>query len=314
VTVSIGASKDNTIFQQNALNSAGGAAGLRAGTNGMGSPRRGLVAFDIAGNLPSGATITSAYLQLYLGDSSSSGNQDVGLHRLLTDWGEGSAGGDNAVLGGTGQGSPANPGDATWSHAMLGSRMWTQLGAEGDFNVAPSATASIGDLLESPYIWSSTASLVQDIQAWLDSPATNFGWALVNAHEETIRSQKVFYSRNATQNLSGVPGSLDPSWRPTLTITYEATVTPSGDFNDNGVVDAADYVMWRKKLDALATPAGNGADGDQSGVIDYGDYDHWKWRYGQVSSGGGSVATVPEPGPVLMLAAGLPLLFAANRL
>jgi hypothetical protein len=311
-TSTIGASKDNTIFEHNSLNSSGGAAGLRAGTNGMGSPRRGLIAFDIAGNLPAGATITDVQLRVYLGDSSP-GTRDVGLHRLTRDWGEGTAGSDNPVLGGTGQGSPANPGDATWSHAMLGSVAWSGAGAEGDFNSTASGVASIGDILELPYTWNSTAALVSDVQGWLDAPATNFGWALINDEEETIRSLKVFYSHNASQNLSG--DSLDPSWRPSLTITYESAAQPSGDYNGNGVVDAADYVMWRKTLDASATPAGSGADGDQSGMIDEGDYSHWQRRFGQTTSGvgGGGSAVVPEPVPVLMLAVGLPLVFVANR-
>ena len=51
---SISASKDNTIYQNLATNSAGGAAGIFTGANGAGSPRRGLIAFDVAGNLPPG--------------------------------------------------------------------------------------------------------------------------------------------------------------------------------------------------------------------------------------------------------------------
>ena len=48
-TVTFGAAKDNSIFQNNASNTSGGSAGMFSGTNGMGSPRCGLIAFDIAG-------------------------------------------------------------------------------------------------------------------------------------------------------------------------------------------------------------------------------------------------------------------------
>jgi hypothetical protein len=310
--VTIGASKDNTIFQHNALHSAGGAAGLRAGTNGMGSPRRGLIAFDIAGNLPAGSTITGIELRLYLGDSSP-GSQNVRVHRVFKDWGEGTAGSDNPSLGGTGMGSPAEPGDATWSHAMLDTVTWTAPGANGDFNSIASTTASIGDVLDSPYFWSSTPALVTDVQNWLDAPSTNFGWALINAHEETIRSQKVFYSRDATQTASGEPGSLDPSWRPSLTITYVTTAAPDGDYNGDGFVDAADYPVWRKTLNFPVTPDGSGADGNQSGMIDDGDYDYWRRRFGTASAGSGSRESVPEPATALMLAFALPLAVANGR-
>jgi hypothetical protein len=308
-TTIIGAAKDNTIFQQNPLNSAGGAAGLRAGTNGMGSPRRGLIAFDISGNVPAGSTITSVQLSLYLGDSSP-GSHAVGLHRLLRDWGEGFAGSDNPVLGGTGQGSPAAPGDATWSHAMLDTVAWSAPGAEGDFNNTPSATALIGDTLESSFTWNSTTAFVNDVQGWLDAPATNFGWALINAHEEIIRSQKVFYSRNATQNLSGE--HLDPVWRPTLAITYENSLEASGDYNGNGVVDAADYVVWRKTLDEMVSPAGSGADGNRNGTIDSGDLAYWKARFGNTVAGKGNGVSIPEP-PSAWLLAGVVLLVSLRK-
>ena len=68
-STTIGAGKDNSIYQSAVNNSAGGAAGIFSGTNGNGSPRRGLLAFDIAANVPAGATITGAQLSMYLGNT-----------------------------------------------------------------------------------------------------------------------------------------------------------------------------------------------------------------------------------------------------
>ncbi len=48
--------------------------------------------------------------------------------------------------------------------------------------------------------------------------------------------------------------------------------TSTGDYNHNGVVDAADYVLWRNTLGQSASPAGSGADGNANGTIDAGDY------------------------------------------
>ncbi len=52
-----------------------------------------------------------------------------------------------------------------------------------------------------------------------------------------------------------------------------------GDYNVDGVVDAADYTVWRDQLGSTA-PAFSGADGDGSGIVDQIDYDLWRANYG----------------------------------
>jgi hypothetical protein len=62
-----------------------------------------------------------------------------------------------------------------------------------------------------------------------------------------------------------------------------------GDFNGNGVVDAADYVTWRKGLGTTYTQS---------------DYDVWRAHFGQTAgSGAGAIANaaVPEPTTLVML-------------
>ncbi len=82
--------------------------------------------------------------------------------------------------------------------------------------------------------------------------------------------------------------------------------TPTGDYNHNGVVDAADYVAWRDTLTQTVSPAGSGADGDGSGTIDAGDYSFWRARFGDVVAGAGAgQLAVPEPSSVGLLASGL---------
>ena len=63
-TAAIGASKDNTMFENVPNNSGGGAAGIFSGTNNTPSKRRGLIAFNIAGSVPAGATITGVELSM----------------------------------------------------------------------------------------------------------------------------------------------------------------------------------------------------------------------------------------------------------
>src|SRR5262245_1896546 len=64
--ISVVSARDNTIFQNATSNSDGGGFTMFAGTEATPSPRRALLAFDIAGNIPAGSVITSAQLTLTL--------------------------------------------------------------------------------------------------------------------------------------------------------------------------------------------------------------------------------------------------------
>jgi hypothetical protein len=50
-----------------------------------------------------------------------------------------------------------------------------------------------------------------------------------------------------------------------------------GDFNNSGTVDAADYVLWRKKNGGTALPNDGGI---TPGVTNAADYTYWRSRYG----------------------------------
>jgi hypothetical protein len=77
-----------------------------------------------------------------------------------------------------------------------------------------------------------------------------------------------------------------------------------GDFNNSGAVDAADYVLWRKKLGPGSLPNDGGV---TPGVTDAADYTFWRSRYG-ISAGAGAGSgselaestTVPEPAAWLL--------------
>jgi hypothetical protein len=74
----------------------------------------------------------------------------------------------------------------------------------------------------------------------------------------------------------------------------------AGDYNHNGVVDAADYVLWRATLGQSG--AALAADGNNNGMIDTGDYDVWKSNFGNHSgSAAGANAAVPEPATLVLL-------------
>jgi hypothetical protein len=52
-----------------------------------------------------------------------------------------------------------------------------------------------------------------------------------------------------------------------------------GDYNMDGRVNAADYVLWRNTEGDTVAPYG-GADGNGNGMIDAGDYQVWRDNYG----------------------------------
>jgi hypothetical protein len=111
----------------------------------------------------------------------------------------------------------------------------------------------------------------------------------------------------ASESLAALSGFLgwDVVYTPDA-VTLAVVPALAGDYNVNGIVDAADYVVWRKTLNRSGTALA--ADGNSNGTIDPGDYDVWRANFG-ASAGSGSVSTehsaVPEPSGFALVAAGL---------
>jgi hypothetical protein len=203
--ITIVAGKDNTIYENSPANSAGASGAMFSGTNNTTSPRRGLVAFDVASALPAGATITNASLTLYLGISSNSTPRSIELHRVTSKWTEGTAG-SGSTFNGSGNGFSPALGGATWNEGAPGFP-WT---AGGTFVAAASASTTVGNTIDSAYTWSSTPGLLSDVTDWYGNPASNFGWALVNSVENVNQTVKGFYTRDATET----------AFLPKLTLEY----------------------------------------------------------------------------------------------
>ena len=84
-------------------------------------------------------------------------------------------------------------------------------------------------------------------------------------------------------------------------LSSEALPGLPGDYNNNGTVDAADYVAWRN-----GGPLEN--EGVTPGVVDQEDYNFWRAQFGNSSAGSGgglAAGAVPEPGTLWLAAAGI---------
>ncbi len=204
--------KDNTLYENDTGSLSNGAgdhlfAG-RVGPGGSGTIRRAVLAFDVEGAVPEGATISGVNLTLNM-SRTISGSQTTTVHRLTSDWGEGAS----HAAGEEGAGATAQSSDATWIHTFFDTDTWDNAG--GDFVAAPSAAFDVGGL--GSYSVESDG-MVDDVQQWLDDPSSNFGWILIG-NESTGSTSKRFDSReNATE-----------ANRPLLTITYSTntSVEPS---------------------------------------------------------------------------------------
>jgi hypothetical protein len=209
-TINLTPSKDNTLYEYDSAegdHSNGAGFHFFAGENAMGELRRGVLAFDIAGTIPAGSTITAVSLTMNM-SMTPAGALTVELHKLLADWGEGTS---HAPMG-EGDGAPATPNDATWRHRFFDSIFWTTQG--GDFLATVSASQSVGGVGQ--YTWSS-AQMVADVQSWLDNPASNFGW-LVLGDETAIATAKRFDTRESASppmlTIQFIPGRATPTPRP----------------------------------------------------------------------------------------------------
>jgi hypothetical protein len=221
LTVNLTPSQDNSIYSES--NNSNGTGALFSGYTCSGNARRALIQFDIAGSLPAGAIITSVTLTLNVMSTGGSATAETyDLYPLTEPWGEGTSFGTG--IGG----APVFP-DATWTDSELG----TPWGVPGGTYGASSANAVLTDIM-GPYNWSS-AQMVTDVQNWLNTPSSNYGWILIG-DETALCTARMF-------------GSSEQGIDPVLSITYNCNNAPTAvcqnisvalDGNGNYILDPAD--------------------------------------------------------------------------
>jgi hypothetical protein len=155
---------------------------------------------------------------------------------------------------------------------------------------------------EGTFVWSSGEA--SSYTNWHGSEPNNFGG---NEHYATIGWHFARFGGATARNtwndtpLLGTTGFGGTSDGPYQGIIENPPSEPAlaGDYNEDGIVDAADYVVWRKGLGTLYIQA---------------QYDVWRANFGQTAGGGTALRSadtlstaVPEPitlAPLLLTAAG----------
>jgi T5SS/PEP-CTERM-associated repeat protein len=119
----------------------------------------------------------------------------------------------------------------------------------------------------------------------------------------------------------GIVGAIASTTLPTLAPNLDWNVTYSnvavflqvistlpGDYDQNGFVDAADYVVWRANVGAATL---HNRDANSTGLVGQADYDFWRANFGRTAAASGSIAAgsagaaVPEPTTLVWALAGL---------
>jgi hypothetical protein len=105
---------------------------------------------------------------------------------------------------------------------------------------------------------------------------------------------------NTPTNFGGFSGGID-------------LATNFGDYNDDGIVDAADYAAYRKYLNAPGDTTNIILNDETPSWVMIDDYGVWRRQFGTASAGGAGSSAAPEPSScVVSLLAGV-LLFVWRR-
>ncbi|HEY4952906.1 MAG TPA: DNRLRE domain-containing protein, partial [Verrucomicrobiae bacterium] len=185
-SVSLHPTADTTISQKTSVPTTE----LVIGTNGKSQSSRALLKFDIAGNIPSNAIITSAALTVTVTKVPPGGGISslFDLRAVLFAW---------------------SPSDATWANRLAATPWSTLGGAVGvDFSNKISQTNFFGSAT-GLYTFISNSNLVADVQNWLQNASANFGWVVISEMQGVLHSER----------------TLDAS-SPTLLVQFTVPATP----------------------------------------------------------------------------------------
>lgn len=142
---------------------------------------------------------------------------------------------------------------------------------------------------------------MNDLDLYLE---TDDGTIVAASTSTAFNVEHIFYQVEAAGdykivvfNTGGGLGSFNEKYGLAWWYGNGATQAP-GDFNNDGKVDAGDYVTWRKDPASFGGATG---------------YDAWRANFGSGSGSGSSLASVPEPSAIGLLFVGMLLCGAKRR-
>ncbi len=223
---------------------------------------RGVLSFDLS-DIPASATIHSVSLALDAYSVSNAINHrtvDLEIYKLT---------------------GPIVESELTWNRSAAGNN-WSSPG--GNYT-GQSLSSLVAQTTTGTKQFVSTVAFVNAAQQALNSgqPLS----LLVAALDAESWGASDFSNLNMTFRSDDATLGLAPR----LTIQYTFPIVP-GDFNEDGVVDSADYIVWRKGL--------------ASGQYNQSHYNTWRANFGRISGdGSGSSSPAPEPATAAMLIGGV---------
>ena len=263
-----------------ALNTNGNNGGVAGVISGSSLTKTGAGTLSLTNNntYTGGTTITAGTVLVnnLLGSGTGTGPVTINPTAVL--------GGNGTVLGNVTNSGSTTPGSSVGTLHVGGS--YTQTAA-GNLNIELASLASYDKL-----ILGGTATLAGTLSVSL----TNGFVPQAGNMFDIVTATGFGGTQFTTTNLPALSGSLAWSVNYGPSLVTLAVTTP-GDFNNNGKVDGADYVVWRKGL---------GTTFQQS------DYGVWRSNFG--TPGAAAAASVPEPAACSLVGLAALTLLARRRL
>lgn len=146
-----------------------------------------------------------------------------------------------------------------------------------------SASTFTTSLTTHAFLWNNTAASALDLQQFVTS---QLGPSFIDSEA------------NGVDGSGNIVGRVQDTSFKSYAVVWKPETGIPGDYNNNGIVDMADYVFWRNGnatlLNEIATPGSNTPE----------DYTAWRAHFNDDGIGFGSAvatAEVPEPGTFLLI-------------
>lgn len=182
--------------------------------------------------------------------------------------------------------------------ATNGALIATNDGLSNPLNLTPAGLGS-RDYHDIELRWSPGNDAVE---FWFDGAFKRSWTGMPAGHANTVQFGHFTTFGRGSMNYQSVEYEVGP---------FVAPPELTGDFNGDGRVDAADYLVWRNTIGQSVSPYA-GADADGNGVIQGADMLLWKSHYGRAAAAA-AVAAQPVPEPATGVLAALVAAWGISR-